>query len=207
MKRDMLFLFFCTILIVLLPGCGRIIDWGKDNFYQGCEVNKNVSAARSYIKSKRVYDQFSLVGAFDVLWLSDAVRKTYVDLYARKYGKNEEQKQVFLRRQLEENNHFITFYVLNPKNIILGEKDSYWSILLKVGDKVFTPIEQKVIDVSSEYIDIFGKKYNQFKDVYLVYFNAKDIENNFLIDKDTRCISLLFRSHDKDITLCWGVPR
>ena len=132
MKRNILFLSTFSLFLSILPGCGRIIDWGKDNFYQGAEVGQDLSIARNYIQSRRVYDQFTLVGAFDALWLSDDVRKVHTNIYARKYGKNEEQKRVFLRRQLEENSHFITFYVLSPKNILLGDKDSYWSMLLKL---------------------------------------------------------------------------
>jgi len=207
MKRDMLFLLIFTVFLSFLPGCGRIIDWGKDNFYQGMEVDKDLSVARSYVKSRRVYSQFSLVGAFDVLWLSNDVRRRYANMYARKHGKNEEQKRVFLRRQLEENSHFIAFYVLSPKNILLGDKDSYWSILLKVGDKLFTPVEQKIIDISPEHSDIFGKKYNNFKDVYLVYFNAKNIEDTFIINEKAKNISLLFRSHDKEVELSWDVKK
>jgi len=207
MKRNILFLSTFSLFLSILPGCGRIIDWGKDNFYQGAEVGQDLSIARNYIQSRRVYDQFTLVGAFDALWLSDDVRKVHTNIYARKYGKNEEQKRVFLRRQLEENSHFITFYVLSPKNILLGDKDSYWSMLLKVDDKLFTPVEQKVVDISPEYRDIFGKKYNKFKDVYLVYFNAKDVEDKFIINENTAAISLLFRSHDKDIELSWDVKK
>ena len=203
MKRDIPILLIFIFFLTILPGCMRVIDWGKDNFYQGVEIDKDMCSARNYIRSRRVYDQFTLKGSFDILWLSDEVRQVYTDIYARKHGKNEEQKKVFLRRQLEENNHFITFYVLSPKSILLGDKDSYWSMLLKVGDRLFTPVEQKVIDIYPEYRTILGKKYNKFKDVYLVYFNAKDIEDKHIIDENTSCISLLFRSDDRDVTLCW----
>jgi len=206
MKRDIAFLVLFTIILHFLPGCGgRIIDWGKDNFYQGQKLDKDIEDIKHHIKSRRVYDQFTLVGAFDVLWLADPVRTVYADIYSRKFGKTEEQKRVFLRRQLEENNHFISFYVLSLKEIVLGDKDSKWSVLLKVGDRLFTPSEMKTIEICPGYKEILGKKYNIFKDVYLVYFNAKDIEDNYIIDENVDHMALIFRSMDKEVELFWCI--
>ena len=157
------------------------------------------------MQSKRAYDQFTLVGAFDALWLADPVRTAYANIYARKHGKSAEQRRVFLRRQLEENNHFIAFYVLTLKEIVLGDKDSQWAVLLKVGDKLFTPSEMKTIEICPGYKEILGKAYNKFKDVYLVYFNAKDIEDNYIIGECEDRIALVFRSMDKEVELCWDL--
>lgn len=205
MKLDIKVLFIFAIFLTVLPGCGRIVDWGKDNFYQGKNLDKNIEDVRRYIKSKRVYDQFTIVGHFDALWLSDDVRTDYSDVYCCRHSKNKEQKRMFLRRQLEENNHFITFYVLSLKDIVLGDKDSKWSVSLEISDRVFQPLEVKTIDLSPEYIDIFGKKYNKFKDVYLVYFNAKDVEDRYIIDEKTEKMVLVFRSVEKKIELSWDL--
>jgi len=211
MKRNALFLLtnsiFMLFLLTLLPGCNKIIDWGKDNFYQGEKVEKDIDIARNYLKSQRVYDQFTISGHFDALWLSDEVRKVYTDIYCKRRSKTDEQKQIFLRRQLEENNHFITFYLLSLQHIVLGEAESTWSISLKVGDKSLNPVKIKTIDLSPEYLDIFGKKYNKFKDVYLVYFNAKDVEDNYIINEQTDNITLLFRSVDKELLLSWDLKK
>ena len=205
MKRDVIFLLVFAIILHFLPGCGRIIDWGKDNFYQGEKVEKEIESTKCYIKSKKVYDQFTLVGAFDALWLADPVRTVYANIYARKHGKTQEQKRVFLRRQLEENNHFIAFYVLSLKEFLLGDKDSQWTLLLKIKDKFFTPSEIKKIELCPAYKDIFGKKYNIFKDVYLVYFNAKDIEDNYILGESVDHMALLFRAMDKEVELSWDL--
>jgi len=205
MKWDVVFPLIFIFLLGFLPGCGRVIDWGKNNFDQGKELNKNISVARDHIKSIRVYDQFTVAGGFDALWLSDDARISYVDLYSLKRGKSSDQRKVFLRRQIEENNHFVSFYVLSLKEIVLGENDSNWTLFLKVGDNFFNPTEIKTVDLSPEYKDIFGKKFSKFKDAYQVSFNAKDVEDNFIVNEGTDQISLVFRSLDKEIELDWSI--
>ncbi|EKD23231.1 MAG: hypothetical protein ACD_82C00191G0002 [uncultured bacterium] len=200
-------LLFLICSLILLPGCGRVIDWTKSNFYQGEYIRKDdlISDARSYIKYKRIYDQFTIVGEFDVLWLCDNVRKIYTDINCSRTGKSQEQKNLFLRRQLEENNHFVSFYVLSLNDFILGDKDSKWSINLKVGDRIFEPVRIKTMELSSEYKEIFGKRFNKFKDPYIVSFNAKDLEDKFIIGDKTEKITLLFKSIDKEFELNWDI--
>ena len=207
MKRDFTFLLLVVLLFGILPGCGKVVDWAKDNFDQGREFKNEdmISTIRDQIKSATVYDLFSVAGQFNALWLSDKVRDLYVNLFSLKHRKNESQKNVFLRRQLEENNHFISFYVLSLHDISLGDQDSDWSLFLTVGDAIFTPQEIKIIDLAPIYKDIFGKKYNKFKDAYIVYFNAKDLENQFIVTPEIETISLKFRSVNKEVVLTWNV--
>lgn len=207
MKRDIIFPLFFILFLGILPGCGKVYDWARGNFDQGREFKNEdiITEARNEIKTATVYDLFSVVGKFDALWLSDKVRDLYVNLFALKHRKDEAQQKVFLRRQLEENNHFISFYVLSLHDVVLGEQDTNWSMFLKVGDNVYTPKEIKIIDLDPVYKDIFGKMSNKFKDVYLVYFNAKDIENNYIINPDVETISLSFRSVNKEVSFTWDV--
>src|SRR5437762_11661542 len=92
---------YSIALLLLLPSCGRIIDWGERNFMQAPSLQAQITQAQEYIRSVTMYDQLSTRARFDVLWLSDDVRINYANLYALKFGKTEEQKKVFLRRQLE----------------------------------------------------------------------------------------------------------
>lgn len=198
------FSFFCSFLFLfLLPGCGRIVDWGKESVDQGTDLCPNLCAARDQIKSSRVYDQFTLIGSFDSLWLNDMVREVYSDLYALKHGRTAEEEKIFLRRQLEENNHFISFYVISASNFVLGEKNSEWTVLLKLGEHYFVPTELKVVELAPEYAAIFGKKFNQFKTVYILRFNAKDIEDFSLIQPDTESVNLVFRTVKKEVVHSW----
>lgn len=203
MKRNALSFLSTLLFLAILPGCGRIIDWGKERVKQGTDNTKDVKVARDHIRSIRVYDEFTLLGAFDSLWLSDAVRNSYAELYALRHGKTDEAIKVFLRRQLEENNHFISFYVLSAVDISLGETNSDWNVFLKIGEHQFTPIELKTVDLSPEYIHIFGKKLNRFKMAYIVRFNAKDIEDRPLIQPSTPLISLVFKTVKKEVTQEW----
>jgi len=194
-----------TLSLLLLSGCGRIVDWGKSNFTQAKKLEFKYKQARQDLKSKTVYDQLTTVGIFDVLWLSDNVRTAYADLHAIKYRKTEEQRKAMLRRQLAENNHFISFYVAVPYEVILGEKNSEWSLSLEINDTTYLPIEVKVIDLNPEYEAIFGNKFSRFKNAYLVRFDAKNIQERPLITTDTHEINLYFRSTKKEVILTWAV--
>lgn len=203
MKRNTYISLSALILLGFLPGCGRVIDWGKSKVAQGTDTKKDMKATREHIRSTRVYDQFTLLGTFDSLWLSDAVRNSYVELYTERHGRNDDAMNVVLRRQLEENNHFISFYVLSAVDITLGETNSDWNVFLKIDEHQFVPIELKAVDLSPEYIHIFGKKMNRFKMAYLVRFNAKDIEDQFLVQPTTPSIALVFKTVEKEIVQEW----
>jgi hypothetical protein len=196
-----------TIVLLLLPGCGRVIDWGTRTFVQEPSLGASVSTAQKYIRSVTSYDQLSTRARFDTLWLSDDVRINYANLYALKFGKTEEQKKIFLRRQLEENNHFISFYILSLHEYPLGDADSEWALFLTINDKHYAPIEIKSVELSPEYIYVFGKKYNGFKVPYSVKFDAKDINDQSLITPETKNITLHCRSLSADVTFVWDITQ
>lgn len=196
-KMVLLFIVCC------LCNCGKLVNWGKNNFYQGEMLLNRKSIAQQYIRCKTIYDQFTTRAAFAVLWLSDEVRSAYADLYELRHGKNEEQKRVFLRRQLEENRHFITFYVLSLYEVPIGDTNSEWSIFLRVKNDNYLPTEIKSIDLVPEYIEFFGEKFTRFKVAYQVKFDAKDIEDNLLFSPDIDQFSMYFRSVNKETELTW----
>ncbi|HEV2601849.1 MAG TPA: hypothetical protein VGT41_06185 [Candidatus Babeliales bacterium] len=194
------------IMIFSLPGCGGgIYDWGKGVFYQGKTLSYDKEIPEQYIRSVIVYDQFATKGDFNVLWLSDAVRIAYADLYAVHHGKSEEKKQAVLRRQLAENQHYIVFYVLSSYNDVLGEIDSLWTLFLQVGDDYFEPVEIKAIDMEQEYRLFFGKRYDRFKTAYRVKFDAKAVDDSMIINEGTDGLILHFRSLEKQVQLVWEV--
>ncbi len=197
---------YSIAMILLLPSCGRWADWGTRTFEQTPTVNSSVAAAQQYIRSVTSYDQLTTTARFDVLWLSDDVRTNYADLYALKFAKTDEQRKIFLRRQLEENNHFISFYVLSLYDQPLGDTTSDWSLFLTIDDKNYSPIEIKAVELTPEYIHIFGKKYNRFKVPYSVKFDAKDINDTLLITPETKKITLHCRSLKAEVAFVWGLP-
>ena len=191
------------LLLSLLPSCSKLVDWGKDTFPQGEQLDVDLTPAQSYIQSVTVYDQFTTRAKFDALWLSDEVRTIYSDLYSSKYGRTEEQRKSFLRRQLEENKHFISFYILSLYEMPLGDQNSQWSVFLRIDEKNYAPMEIKSIDLSTEYVLIFGKRFNRFKVAYQCKFDAKDIDDQLLISTQISNIALYFRSVKKETTLVW----
>lgn len=196
-----------VMVLLLLPSCGRMIDWGTKTFDQAPSLDSSVTVAQKYIRSVTSYDQLATRARFDALWLSDDVRTNYASLYALKFGKTEEQKKIFLRRQLEENNHFISFYILSLHEYPLGDPHSDWTLFLTIDDRHYAPIEIKTVELTPEYIYIFGKKNNRFKVPYSVRFDAKDINDQYLITPETKKITLHCRSLQTEVTFVWDVAQ
>jgi hypothetical protein len=207
MKVSMIFYnIYCVVFfLLLLPSCGKVVDWVHGSFQQISSTGSHCEIAAKYIKSITEYDQFTTAAKFDALWLSNEVRMVYVNLFGLKFGKTEEQKKALLRRQLEENNHFISFYVLSLYECSLGDPHSAWTLFLTVDNKNYAPIEIKVVELAPEYECMFGKKFNRFKVVYSVKFDAKNIEELPLITPDTQKMKLCFRSIKKEVSLEWDV--
>lgn len=202
MKRAILCRLMLMCCLLVLSGCGRIVDWASGKFDQGKSLRDYTKVPISYIRSQKIYDEFSTIASFDALWLSDPVRIAYANLYALKHGRTETLRKAFLRRQLEENRHYISFYVLTNYGLSFGEQMSDWSVFLDVGTHVM-PMEIKIVDLSPEYKAFFGKKFNIFKTAYLIKFNAKNNEGMELIHEKTTVLNLVFRSVEKEIVLTW----
>jgi hypothetical protein len=192
------------LLLCFVGGCNRVVDWGTTIFDQGVDLENKAERAQRLIKSVFVYDQFTTEGMFDVLWLSDDVRMLYSDLYSMRRCKNEELRKAFLRRQLEENNHFITFYVLSPFDMQLADSQTRWSIFLKINDIFYCPIEISVVDLDFEYKAIFGKKFTRFKESYAVKFSAIDIDEKQILGSNTHNVELYFKTLNKQTKLVWN---
>lgn len=197
--------FFIVLALVVLSGCTRIIDWGRCNFYQGQQAVIDTTTVRSYIQSLTMYDQFTTVAQFDVLWLSDAVRTEFVQTKAHSLGKTQEQTDMLLKRQLEENNHFITFFVLTPFDLVGNQSAAEWAMFLEIDENTFVPIETKIIELSPIYRFYLGKKYSRFKTVYQVKFDARTAQDTPLITPETKRIALHFRSTQKEGVVCWQI--
>jgi hypothetical protein len=198
---------FFVLALLGLSGCGRVIDWGKDLVSQGTDFKENLAQARDYVRSITAYDQLSTAATFDALWLSDEVRSGYVRLFVDRRGKGEEQYATIVRRQLEENNFVIAFYILCPFEITLGDAEADWMVFLRVNNAQYTPTEVKIVDLAPEYRAIFDKKVTRFKQAYSVKFDARDANDVALIGASTKTLSLVFRSMKKDLTLNWQVPK
>jgi hypothetical protein len=193
------------IMISVLSGCTKVVHWVSSSVPQATTLDVACEDAQPYIKSAIYYDQLSTACHFDALWLSDNVRELYVNLVMLRNGKSDEQRKVMLRRQLEENNHVIAFYVLSLYECPLGDPESAWVLFLRINDKNYFPLEVKVVDLSPEYICIFNKKYNKFKVAYSVKFDIKNAEEESIIGDDTTSMALYFRSVRKEAFVEWDI--
>jgi len=208
MKQSMLLISFTTGILLLLSGCGgRIVDWGKQNFYQGEKGPDYTDRIKGLVQSKTVYNQLSTEGMFDVLWLNDEARTLYADMNSARLGKTPEQYKMFLRRQLEENNHYITFYVLSLNRVPLKDSDTQWTIQLEAGGNQYAPIEIKQIELAPEYEYIFGEKLTPFKTPYQVKFGALNADDQPILHEGVKDIALHFSTIDRGTTFNWEVRR
>lgn len=193
------------ICLVGLSGCGHVIRWAKGNFDQGIDMEQVSKVPRTYIQSAHIHRQFSTSALIDVMWLSDEVRTIYAQTYGLKNGKNEAMTKAFLRRQLEENKHFISFYVLTNLNLSIGDHHNAWALFLKVDETTMAPNEVRLTELTPEFKAFFGKRFNRFKCVYLVKFNAKTPDGKSLITENSDHMELYFRSIEKEAVLTWPV--
>lgn len=195
------------IMVVMLSGCSKIIDWGKQSFNQGTDISYDIDLIERYIQAVSVYNEGTTLAKFDALWLGDEVRTEYARMHVLTMGKGEEQYQGLLRRQLEENKHFITFYVLSIYENSLGSIDSEWRVSLRVNDQEFAPTEIKVVELVPEYQLFLRKHLNRFRVPYRIMFDARDMEDALLLREETATIELVFRSMQKQVSLIWYIDR
>ncbi len=188
--------------LVLLSGCGTIGDFAKQSFGHGEDRLGPKIFIEDFMQSKSVYDQFTTCAKFDVLWLADEIRQEYVRLYATRRGLSQTQQDRMIKRELEANEQFMTFYVLSLHRVTLGKPESDWSIFLQVDDAVILPIEVKEDELIPEYQAILGHRYNRFKQLYRVSFDISDIGYTA---EELESFSLTFRSIYKDVAFDWDI--
>ncbi|HTM05787.1 MAG TPA: hypothetical protein VL201_00945 [Patescibacteria group bacterium] len=198
-------LLFISI-VILLPGCTTIVNWGKKNLYQGIEFQKDYTIPRSFIRSIKAYDQFSTFIDIHALLLVEAVRNAFVTEFITTTGKGEKQKNQLLKLQKDELKHFITFYVITPKDTVFNLENSPWHIFLTVDKLTVDPYKIEQIELNTTYQLFFGKLYNpRFKTVYQIKFEACDLYDNPLIISTTQAVELHFKKLNKEVLLRWDL--
>ena len=104
--KQTLYAALLILLVLSFSGCSRYISWGKEIFNQGEKLDTYASAVQPYIRSGRVYDQFTTLGNFDAMWLADPVRRAYARSYARKRGYTREQYCTFFTKSTRRKRSF-----------------------------------------------------------------------------------------------------
>src|SRR3989338_5812031 len=172
-----------VLALMVLPGCGgNILDWGKKTFEQGGKYQEHEEIISRYMRTVKIYDMWETLAIFDVLFLSDEVRKAYTQLHAKMFGKTKESQAVFLRRQLKANMQHIVFYVLAGKNISLSKRPIVWALYLDIDGQRYKPVEVKQIDVPVQYRMFFDKRFSNHKLAYEIKFDRINSEECDVLD-------------------------
>jgi hypothetical protein len=173
--------FFVVIAsMILFPSCIKYYELSKSECYQGKSLSDRKEISKNNLRALNIHDQFSTLAIFDFLWLSDEARSAYVDMNSIRKGKDKQAKHALLTRQLEENKHWITFYVLadikDNTDGSLSDKNSPWSLyLVSKDDRKVCPNSIKEIEIEPEYKFLFGPKFDLFGRIYEVKFPAADL--------------------------------
>lgn len=193
--------------ILFLSSCVKYHKIAKTEFPQGTEEKDRREVTHNFLRTSRIYNQFKTEAIFHSLWLSDRVRTQYNDDYCARRGKDSESKDALLKRQLEENRHWISFYVQadvrDRQHVALNDKNSLWTLYLETSDgKRIEPINIKNIEMEPEYQCYFGFRYSPFRETYLVRFPMQSLEgNNYLTDGQV--FKLIICSPEKKTEVEW----
>ena len=194
---------FVLMSTLLLAGCGGVVDWADDTFSQGKSHSYNKSLVKEYLRSERIYDQFSTVAFFDALWLSDEIRTEYADVYVKMHGRSQDVRNTFLRRQLKSNSTEISFYVLSLNQIPLNIKPHQWLLHLEIDGIKYLQSSVKSAELSPEYVIFFGKALTNHKRVYEVKFDRKDADGNEILHEESKNLSLMFSGPQQYRAMNW----
>jgi len=207
MKQTVYTYFILLFSLTFFSGCYRYIDWAATIVDQADKIETCIGLAKPYLKAARVYDQFTTLALFDALWLHEDVVDAYVCAHAAKYAFNDEQYHKFLDKQIEENEPYISFYLLatiyGPSGIMLTDVNPLWVVQLKVGDHYYNPAKIRLVELPHEYRYFFGKRWNIFKKPYLLQFDSYDQNNIPIVGPLTREVELVFRRVGHETSMLW----
>lgn len=197
------------VVLACVSGCIPYHKIVRSEFPQADEKKDNRAIVYNYLREVPVYDQFRTLAIFNVLWLSDEVRSCYVDLYGIRRGKDVAAREVLLKRQLEENQHWISFYVLadirnKTPHLSLHDKNAYWTVFLETADKKIRiePVFVKEVELDPEYESLFSYRLNAFKTPYLIKFPTKDLTGKRYFAEGA-CLTLVLSSPDREVKVTW----
>lgn len=200
-------LFVLLFVTLMTSSCVKYHEILKSEFPQGQDEPDQRKLAHAYVRSSTVYDQFSTLGVFDVIWLSDEVNEFYAQTHGKRRGKDDDACKALLAQQNKDREEVIAFYVLadlrTKTNKYLHEKGSYWTLALEMADgKCIEASSIKNIELEPEYQKLLGNRFNLFKEVYLVTFPKHVFGFNYL-EKDEPLV-LLISSPYKNFKLSWN---
>jgi len=198
----------CILLfgIIFLPGCNRIVNWGKSNVFQGQKIKYTAEKNPSYIRSIVLYDQLKTLATFDALWLSDPVRTAYVDMVSLRTAAFPVEKKALLAAELLRNKNKITFYFLASYFITVGGLCDDWAVFLRIDNNNYQLEKISKVELLPEYKyflrKVFSKKFKISYEVSFLLPYEKQVE---IFTEGKHVIQLVFRSTQKEVLLSWHI--
>ena len=164
----------------MLSSCTNRINYLKNHYFnQGESLPNNYQKVHNYLFNVRLYDQFKTLGIFDILWLSDDIRRAYASTYCAKHNLNKNDCEYLSQEQLSLNENHISFYILASKDMhkkikIFAQngtaENAAWALSLLFDNQEYFPTEIKTVDLPLEYILFFKDRYNRYQKYFLVSF-------------------------------------
>jgi len=199
MKQYKIILIF-PLLILFFSGCTRYMYWLEDVFHQAKHTHQDSPDPISfYVRCARLYDHFTTVGHFDVLWYADEVRHRYDTLLAEQHCYDSLHSH---DQKIRRNNGALTFFILMfsphiPCDLHLSDR-SGWSVCLEINNKVYYPREIKKLKLTHIHRCFFGRHYRHFKKRFEIIFDLDESK----IPPNAQ-MKLCFNTADKSTCVCW----
>lgn len=213
MSKDRFLYFFVLlifpVLLIVFPSCVKTYKLAPSESSQGEEERDYRKIVKENIRSVKVYREWATDAMFDVLWFSPETTHAYVDLFCRRRGMNQNDKQETLKKEFEKLDKKIIFYVLadvrDKFHPSLTDTDATWTMYLKTGSG--TKVRPKMIvetEFPPEILSMFGHRYSapKFKVPYRVEFPVADEQGIHYLAGD-KPFKLVMNSTGRKCVLGW----
>ena len=170
-------------LTLMFTGCAKYHEFINKEVPQAEHHEPSNSTIKKYLRSLTLYEGFETKARFDGLLMSDEIRLVHTALHSERVGQNKEEREGFLLRQLDENNHWISFYLLaeipDHGHISLTDKNSAWALHLESPNGYrIAPESVKEVELSPDIRVLFGHRLTPFKKIFQVKFPVKNLAGN-----------------------------
>jgi hypothetical protein len=176
------FFSFC-VLLAGMSGCVKYYDLVPSEFPQAKKKKESLKQVTYAIRDVQFYKQFSTEAIFNILWKSPRVNSIILDMYANRRGLSADKKNAIRAKNQASHDKEVTFFVLayvkDTQRPDLNDPDSTWKMYLKTdnGHRI-AATKVKMMDMTPELAEIFGKRNTNFKQLYLVTFPRKYMLND-----------------------------
>lgn len=183
--------FGLCVLLAGMSGCVKYYDLVPSEFPQAKKKKESLKQVACAIRDVQFYKQFSTEAIFNVLWKSPRVNSIILDMYAKRRGLSSDAKNAIREKNQASHDKKVTFFVLayvkDTQRPDLNDNDSTWKMYLRTdsGHRL-AATKVKMMDMTPELAEIFGKRNTNFKQLYLVTFPRTYMlndENQVVIQK------------------------